>query len=86
MRSWQGGDSSVFHIHHSLSLFIFFTNSTIGSMLPEKFPSVGNTTAGNLLNEDLSEPNTRTHEVWNMNKDTFHIMDIELLSMQSLLK
>lgn len=76
------GDSSVYHIHHTPSLFIFFTNSTTGSMLLGKQPSVGKTTAGDLLYEDLSDPNTRTHRVWNMGKDTFHVMDIELLSKQ----
>lgn len=74
------GDSSVFHIHHTPSLFIFFSNTTTGSMVWGKAPSMGNTTAGTMLYEDLSAPNTRTHRVWNADRDTFHVMDIELLS------
>ena len=74
------GDSSVFHIHHTPSLFLFFTNTQTGSMLQGKSASMGKTTAGEMLYENLAAPNTRTHRVWNVDKDTFQVMDIELLS------
>ncbi len=77
------GDSSVFHIHHTPSLFIVFTNSRTGSMMLDQLPEQGSTVAGTMLYENLSAPHTRTHRVWNMDKDTFHVMDIELLSDQA---
>jgi hypothetical protein len=77
------GDTSIYHIHHTPSLFILFSNTTTGSVDWGKAPSTGKTTAGTMLYEDLSAPNTRTHRVWNADKDTFHVMDIELLASKT---
>ncbi len=77
------GDSSIYHIHHTPSLFILFTNTTSGSMLQGELPSLGKNTAGELFYENLAEPNIRIHRVWNADTDTFHVMDIELLGKDS---
>lgn len=75
------GDSSAYHIHQTPSFFIFFTNSSTGSQVLGKSAVTGKNTAGRILFENLAPPNTRTHRVWNTDKDTFHVMDLELLYM-----
>ncbi len=77
------GDTSIFHIHHTPSLFLFFTSTRTGSMLKGQPATIGETTAGKMLYENLTAPNTRIHRVWNADKDTFQVMDIELLSLDS---
>jgi len=73
------GDTSQYHIHHTPSLFIFFTSTITGSQLQGKPALPGKSTAGHILFENLAPPQTRVHRVWNDDKDTFHVMDIELL-------
>ena len=73
------GDTSQYHIHTTPSVFIFFTITTTGSQLQGKTASSGRSAAGNILFENLASPNIRVHRVWNADKDTFHVMDIELL-------
>lgn len=77
------GDTTLYHIHHTPSLFLFFTSTTTGSQLQGAAPSAGRSTAGTFLFENLAAPHRRVHRVWNMDKDTFHVMDIELLSGDS---
>ncbi len=74
------GDTSLYHIHTTPSVFIFFTSTTTGSQLQGKTASSGKSAAGHILFENLAAPNIRVHRVWNLDKDTFHVMDIELLS------
>lgn len=74
------GDTSQYHIHKTPSVFIFFTSTTTGSQLQGKTASLGKSVAGRILFENLASPNIRVHRVWNSDKDTFHVMDIELLS------
>jgi len=73
------GDTTQYHIHEKPSLFIFFTNTTTGSQLQGREALTGKSTAGGILFENLAPPNIRTHRVWNADKDTFHVMDVELL-------
>lgn len=73
------GDTSAFHIHHTPSVFIFFTNTLTGSEIQGKASISGKSSAGRITFENLSPPDTRTHRVWNSDVDTFHVMDIELL-------
>ncbi|MEO8109433.1 MAG: hypothetical protein ABI594_05355 [Ginsengibacter sp.] len=74
------GDTTQYHIHHTPSAFILFTSTITGSQLKGAAPSDGKSTAGSMYFENLSAPHLRVHRVWNMDKDTFHVMDIELLS------
>jgi quercetin dioxygenase-like cupin family protein len=73
------GDTTQYHIHHTPSVFIFFTGTRTGSQLDGSGPVTTESQVGRLLFENLAEPNTRTHRVWNADRDTFHVMDIELL-------
>lgn len=77
------GDTSQYHIHHTPSLFIFFTGTTTGSQLKGKEAMAGKSTVGSILFENLASPNIRTHRVWNTDSDTFHVMDVELLYKDS---
>jgi hypothetical protein len=77
------GDISQYHIHHTPSLFIFFTSTATGSQLQGRAALTGQSTAGQILFENLAPPNIRTHRVWNADKDTFHVMDLELLYKDS---
>lgn len=73
------GDTSLYHIHTTPSLFIRFSTTNTGSQLEGGPASYGRSEAGKLLFENLAPPYTRTHRVWNTDKDTFHVMDVELL-------
>lgn len=80
------GDTSLYHIHHTASVFIFFTSTSTGSQLKGNDPVAGKSIAGHILFEDLAAPHTRVHRVWNADKDTFHVMDIELLYKDPVFK
>jgi hypothetical protein len=77
------GDTSQYHIHHTPSLFIFFTSTAISSQLQGKEALTSKTTGGNILFENLAAPHVRVHRVWDIDKDTLHVMDIELLIKDS---
>ena len=77
------GDTTLYHIHHTPSLFIFLTSTAIGSQLQNGSPTQGKSVSGIFLFENLAPPNIRIHRVWNSDKDTLHVMDIELLSKDS---
>ena len=73
------GDTTQYHIHTTPSLFIGLSGTTTGSQLQGGKGSAGKSTAGTILFENLAPPNIRTHRVWNADKDTFNVMDMELL-------
>lgn len=73
------GDTSLFHIHQTPSFFIYFTSGSVGSQLLGESAVTGSNVAGRIHFENLAAPNTRTHRVWNLDQDTFHVMDLELL-------
>ena len=73
------GDTTQYHTHTTPSLFIRLTSTTTGSQLQGGKGSAGKSTAGTILFENLAPPNVRTHRVWNADKDTFNVMDVELL-------
>jgi hypothetical protein len=77
------GDTTQYHIHTTPSVFIFFTSTNTGSQLQGKTALPGKSTAGRILFENLASPNIRVHRVWNTDKDTFHVMDVELLYKDS---
>lgn len=72
-------DTTLYHLHHTPSLFIFFTSTNTAGQVQGGQVSSGISNAGSLLFEDLSPPHTRLHQVWNIDTDTFHVMDVELL-------
>lgn len=73
------GDTSLYHIHNTPSFFIRLTNSNTGSQIQGERPLAGRSKAGEIRFENLAPPNNRTHRVWNADRDTFHVMDVELL-------
>jgi len=72
------GDTTQYHIHTTPSLFIRLSSTTTGSQLQGGKGSAGKSIAGTILFENLAPPNIRTHRVWNADKDTFNVMDVEL--------
>jgi len=77
------GDTTQYHVHHTPSLFVFFTSTSTASQLQGGAPTTGRSAAGTMLFENLAPPHVRIHRVWNIDKDTFRVMDIELLSKDS---
>lgn len=73
------GDTTLYHIHHTPSLFIYFSSTTTGSQLSGGNSSTGRSMAGVMRFENLSAPNRRVHRVWNIDTISLHVMDIELL-------
>lgn len=73
------GDTSQYHIHNTPSFFIRLSNTITGSQVLGELPLAGKSRAGEIRFENLAPPNNRTHRVWNADKDTFHVMDVELL-------
>ena len=73
------GDTSQYHIHTTPSLFIRLSDTNTGSQLKGGKASNGKSISGTILFENLTSPNIRTHRVWNADKDTFNVMDVELL-------
>ena len=77
------GDTTQYHLHHTPSLFLFFSNTKIVTQLQGSEPTEGSTTAGKMLYENLASPHTRIHRVWDIDTSELHVMDIELLSKDS---
>ena len=73
------GDTSLFHIHETPSVFIVLTNARTGSEIINN-----NVTSKSVLNPSMlwfdgfySGP--RIHRVWNEDTIEYHVMDVELL-------
>ncbi len=73
------GDTTQYHIHTTPSLFIRLSNTTTVAQNQGGNTTSGRSIAGTILFENLSELNTRNHRVWNVDKDTFNVIDVELL-------
>ncbi|HKH59745.1 MAG TPA: hypothetical protein VKA49_02880 [Flavitalea sp.] len=74
------GDTTQYHIHHTQSLFLYFSTTTTFSQLPNSPATRGRAVSGRFIFENLSPPNERVHRVWNVDTGSLHVMDIELLS------
>ena len=72
------GDTTLYHLHNTPSVFIIFTNTNVGSQLIGKQPQKGANITGEVSYDSLNTP--RTHRVWNEDTSWFHVMDIELTS------
>jgi len=75
-------DTTLYHKHHTPSFFIQLSNTQTGSQLKGQEPSLGNTQSGIIYFENLAYPNERIHRVWNLDQDTMHVVDVELLKSQ----
>lgn len=74
------GDTTLYHIHHTPSLFLYFSTTTTFSQLQNAPATTGRGIRGKFIFENLSSPNVRVHRVWNVDTIRLHVMDIELLS------
>src|SRR5260221_10243708 len=74
------GDTTLYHIHSTPSVFISLSTTRTGSQLINEQAMYSNSVPGNIGFENLSAPHTRTHRVWNADRATFHVIDVELLS------
>jgi hypothetical protein len=72
------GDTTLYHVHNTPSVFIVFTNTNVGSQLIGKQPQKGANITGEVSYDSLNTP--RAHRVWNEDTSWFHVMDIELTS------
>lgn len=72
-------DTSLYHMHNTPSFFIRLTNTITGSQVQGEAKKAGKSQSGEIRFENLAPPNNRVHRVWNADKDTFHVMDVELL-------
>lgn len=70
------GDTTLYHVHNTPSVFIIFTNTNVGSQLIGKQPQKGANITGEVSYDSLNTP--RTHRVWNEDTSWFHVMDVEL--------
>jgi len=73
------GDTTLFHIHQTPSVFIRLTSTAIGSQLQGGVASARKSKAGTIMFENLAAPNIEIHRVWNADKDTFQVIAVELL-------
>jgi len=72
------GDTTMYHVHNTPSVFIVYTNTNVGSQLIGKQSQKGANITGEISYDSLKTP--RTHRVWNEDTSWFHVMDIELTS------
>ena len=70
------GDTTLYHLHNTPSVFVVFTNTNLGSQLIGKQPQKGANISGEVSYDSINTP--RTHRVWNEDTSWFHVMDIEL--------
>ncbi|MBZ5858340.1 hypothetical protein [Flavihumibacter profundi] len=73
------GDTTLFHIHATPSLFVHFSTTNIGSQVKgdewvKDRPSSGNASYRSFIGDTL------VHRVSNFDKGPFHVNDIEILS------
>ena len=78
------GDTTLYHIHATPSVFIYFTNSKVGSKIINQPAASGVNIAGNINYDSLTTP--RIHRVWNEDTSWFHVMDVEIVNTQPAAK
>ena len=74
------GDTTLYHLHNTPSVFIMFTNTNVGSQIIGKQSQKGANITGEVSYDNLNAP--RIHRVWNEDTSWFHVMDIELTSIK----
>ena len=73
------GDTTLYHIHETPSLFLKFTSTYVASQVKDSAWSEKSRSIKGDADYDYFT-NTRVHRVSNQDKDTFHVTDIEILS------
>ena len=75
----QPGDTSLFHIHSTPSVFVHFTNTVVCSQIKGKEWVTAKNTEGNASYRSFVN-DTLVHRVSNCDTVPFHVTDVELLS------
>ena len=75
----QPGDTTLFHVHSTPSLFLQFTNTYIQTQLKGQSWIKEQTVAGNVSYLSF-DPDVRVHRVTNCDTVPFHVSDLEILS------
>jgi hypothetical protein len=75
----QPGDTSLFHIHSTPSVFLHFTTTVVCSQIKGKEWVTAKNTEGNASYRSFVN-DTLVHQVSNCDTVLFHVTDIELLS------
>lgn len=73
------GDTSLFHIHSTPSLFLHFTNTAVCVQIKGNAWTKNKNTAGNASYTSFLK-DTLVHRVSNCDTVPFHVTDIEILS------
>lgn len=73
------GDTSLFHIHSTPSVFVHFTNTVVCSQIKGKEWETAKNTKGNAWYRSFVN-DTLVHRVSNCDTVSFHVTDVELLS------
>jgi hypothetical protein len=75
----QPGDTTLYHIHATPSLFVILSNTFTGSQIKGEQWIKGSSVAGTTWYRSFS-PDTLVHRVANFDTVAFHVNDIEILS------
>ena len=74
------GDTTLYHLHNTPSVFITLANVSVGSQLTGQQPQKGANLSSLIMYDAIAIP--RIHRVWNDDTSWFHVMDIELIAGQ----
>jgi|SRR5688572_558364 len=74
------GDTTLYHLHNTPSVFLTLANVKVGSQLTGQQPQKGANISGLVMYDAIETP--RIHRVWNDDTSWFHVMDIELIAGQ----
>jgi len=74
------GDTTLYHLHNTPSVFITLANVNVGSQLTGQPPQKGANLSSLIMYDAIATP--RIHRVWNDDTSWFHVMDIELIAGQ----
>jgi hypothetical protein len=72
------GDTTLYHLHNTPSVFIILSNCIVRSQLLGGQPQKGVNLTGIVSFDSINT--ARIHRVWNEDTSWFHVMDIELTS------
>jgi quercetin dioxygenase-like cupin family protein len=75
----QPGDTTLFHIHSTPSVFVHFTNTVVCSQIKGKEWATAKNSEGNASYRSFVN-DTLVHRVSNCDTVPFHVTDVELLS------
>lgn len=75
----QPGDTTLFHIHSTPSLFVYLSGNTISSQIKGESWVKDQAVAGKSWYRSFS-PDILVHRVTNLDSGAFHVNDIEILS------